>query len=212
MLHYWLWFFALWSPGQSTECDLSRYPSVDYATEAHRSALKTCLAQTMISFRAERPNSPNLTVPGATDLEVRGIRIRESAVLTVAAASGLKVFEKTGGQPVKLLRVEHKLGLAELTLRSESKLADFKPKLMQAGRVFFCIDANGQLHRVSISKRGDGGLGYYWHLPVLLPLGTPLFDATGQAVSLVALQVQAESYALPAEAFEDFLRTATSKE
>ena len=212
MLHYWLWFFALWSPGQPAVCDLSRYPSVDYATQDHRRALKTCLAQTMVSLRAKRPNPPNLTVPGATDLEVRGIRIGEGAVLTVAAASELKVFEKISGQLVKFVRIEHKTGLAEIEVRVKPNLTSLKPKLMKAGRVFFAIDANGTLHRVPISTRGDGGFGYYWHVPLLLPLGTPLFDATGQAVSLVALQVEAASYVLPTEAFEDFLPLATFKE
>jgi hypothetical protein len=210
MLHYWLLFLGLMSPAGAADCGLQQYSSVDFATEAHRHALVRCLKGLTVSMEAQRAKSKHITVPGASNTMVRGALIRPQVLLTVASVVPLDL-KADGKMPVNVLRMSQRQGLALLDVHSPRSVVRFRQDQIQAGRVYFALDAAGQMHRVAIGVKGDVGLSYYWKVPIALPLGTPIVNAHGQPVSLVAIQSGNASYLLPKESFDDFLSFRASK-
>ena len=210
MLHYWLLLFGLMSPSGATDCGLRQYSSVDFATEIHRDRLFRCLKEITVSLQAEKKRHKHITVPGTQTVNVRGVFIRPKVFLTVASVMPLDV--RTGArQPVQVLRVSQEQGLGLLNVSMKKAVVRFRQDHIQAGRVYFALDAAEQMHRVSIGAKGEAGLSYYWKVPIALPLGTPIVNAHGQPVSLVALQAAGASYLLPKESFDDFLSFRTSE-
>ena len=210
MLHYWLLFLGLLGSPEGAYCELKDYPSVDFATEAHRRALAHCLDRLTVSFMVDAPRQKYLTVPGRRGTEVRGVMVGTGKLLTAAAVANLELRGSSGTKRPQVLRLSPTEGVALLAVSEGTYLVKFMKDKIERGRVFFTLDGNRRLHRLSFDKMGRGGLAYYWEIPIALPIGTPIVNAQGNPVSIVAVRDVDKSYVLPHEAFELFFKADES--
>ncbi len=72
---------------------------------------------------------------------------------------------------------------------------------MYAGMRLYAVDALSHLQEVTLEGRGDGVYAWFWRAHGSLLMGSPLFDAEGRLVSLVAL-VDDGLWILPEETWE----------
>ena len=205
MLHYLLLFLALSSSPSTSVCQLGHFARVDYASQSHRQALHECLKRITASIQTRPRTQRYLTVPGMSTGELRGVFVAPTEFLTVAAAAKIRFNPPVEEVSVNVRVVDPKRGLALLNgVPAAPTITLFRDQI-ERGRIFFAVGYNRELVRLEVDQRGTDGLSYYWRIPTALPLGTPVFNAHAEFVSLVALSRNGESYLLPADAFTDFI-------
>lgn len=203
MLHLLSLLLTLVNAPVQTACPLSAVSAVDFATVDHKMRLKACVLRQTLLLQGTAKLIKNVTVPGQQQSTFGAVQLTADRILTVLSATqGYSLSSSLEGA-LAVVHGDATKGIAVLRGSSSAKVVTEVRDTLSPGRVFFAVDAKEQLHRFSVSGRGDGAFGYYWRAQVQLPLGTPIFNGRGEWVSLVALPaVDAHSYVLPREAFE----------
>lgn len=196
-------------------------PFGDPITAREREALRARLRPLTVVVRRRGGEPPGMWAPG-DGVEVHGWWAAEKRVVTAATAvegwprsrrDRLEVELADGrrfGAAVGL--TESALGLVVLDVPRLPAPASPAPAggpdaVVAPGRPLYAADATGLLHRVVVDRRAVGQLAYYHRLSGRLSLGTPLFDSTGRAVSLIGRDGPEPTVglALPAKALRALL-------
>ena len=203
MLHLLSLLIVLSNAPASKPCALSGVSPVDFATQAHKSQLRDCLISQTVCVNAPPIKQKYIRVVGLKDRKFGGVKLEGGRLLSVIGATQGYTLSLGYRMPVEVIGVEPKTGVALLRASAQTQPVTRSWDKMAPGRIFFAIDEGRQLHRFAVPSKGDGAFGYYWHAHVRLPMGTPIFNARGQWVTLAALSAGASTtYLLPQEAFE----------
>ena len=188
-------------------------------TVAERETLRANLVQKTVFLHRKWPDPPGFTTPGGRFLNAQGWLLASGRVLTCAewvrdwpsdprdvlelSRNAERLQQKEFWTASMLWRDVH-LGLAMLHADGISALntAPLPQKIpMYAGMRLYAVDALSHLQEVTLEGRGDGVYAWFWRAHGSLLMGTPLFDAEGRLVSLVAL-VDDGLWILPEETWE----------
>jgi hypothetical protein len=204
MLHLLSLLLTLLHSPVGAACPLSEVSAVDFATTEHKARLKTCIIEQTVLFRGVARLPKHVVVPGQQSQTFGGVQLQGNRILSVLGVVQNHSLFLNSDSALDVLRSEAKTGVAILKGISSSKVIAKSLDKVSAGRVFFAIDRQHELHRFEVLSKGTGAFGYYWRARVRLSIGTPIFNARGEWVSLSALPADAgHTYVLPQEAFED---------
>ncbi len=203
MLHLLSLILTLLNPSVVTVCPLTEVSSVDFATREHKERLKSCVIKQTVFFKGVPRLSKNVVVPGHTERRFGGIQLRGGRILSVLGVTQNHSLSTTAHDALEVILADAKQGVALLKGASSAIVVDKPLDTVAAGRVFFAIDGDHELHRFAVLSKGTGAFRYYWRARVRLPIGTPIFNARGEWVSLSALPADGvHTYILPQAAFE----------
>lgn len=203
MLHLLTSLIALLALPEGAPCALEKLSRVDFATQAHKAQLRQCIILQTIFIKGVPRADKYVLIPGRGPRTFGGVRLKINRVLSVIGVTQGYNLSLVQGRSAEAEHVDPKTGIAILGVKT-SGISILKPSdKVTPGRVFFAIDEDSQLHRFVVMGKGGGTFGYYWHAEVRLALGTPVFNARGEWISLIALSAERTgSYLLPQEAFE----------
>jgi hypothetical protein len=211
MLHLFAPLIGLLAAPALSVCDLGKLSPVDFATQLHKSRLRDCLIEQTIFITGKPLVDKYVRVPGRGPLRFGGVRLEHHRVLSVIGVTQGFSLSMANERSLEVVELDPKTGVAILSMNLNGSTVSKSTGKITPGRVFFAIDEDKRLHRFVVSGRGQGGFGFYWRAEVRLPIGTPVFNARGQWVSLIALSAAgAGSYLLPQRAFDEIVFTKES--
>ena len=206
MLHLFVPIIALLAVPAPSPCDLGKWSSVDFASQMHKAQLRACLIEQTVFVTGKPMEDKYVRVPGRGPQRFGGVRLEHHRVLSVIGVTQGFSLSMANERSLEVVELEPKTGVAILSMNLNGSTVSKSSDKITPGRVFFAIDEDKRLHRFVVSGRGQGGFGYYWRAEVRLPIGTPVFNARGQWVSLIALSAAgAGSYLLPQRAFHEMV-------
>lgn len=185
-------------------CDLNAMPVVDVATHQHELQLQACLVRRSVWLRASPINDARVRVPGGEEVWMGAVRIEQSRLLSASAFGVGYKIRNSRDEPITPVGLYSKQGTALFDgVSLENDLVVSIGDEVTIGRVFFAVDWRSRLVRLSVLSRGKLAFGYYWVTNARLPIGTPIFTARGEFVSIVGLTApDGRSLLLPKEAFD----------
>ncbi|MGB0646200.1 MAG: hypothetical protein ACPGQS_03435, partial [Bradymonadia bacterium] len=156
MLHLFSLFWGLLSLPAVDACELSSMPMVDVATHRHEIQLRECLERRTVWLRASPDLDVRLTRPGGTAQWVGAVRVEQSRLLSTHALGGGYELENALGEPVSLVAVYPKKGLAFFDgVSLVNELVTVEKRAIDVGRVFFAVDPDSRLVRLAVLSKGD---------------------------------------------------------
>ena len=194
-------------------------------TVDERAQLQKILRVQTVRLDKQISLDPRFTRPGARPASFQGWRQSSTVVVTSSAIAtggveGVVVqWPEDETSKVVATTVDSHLGLAYAKAADPNKTdktfiaKPLSSLVLSTGTVLYGLNTAGAMGRYTIVGQGTDHRSYFYRILGQLPPGTPLFDARGSLVTLVAYGPNlggTESWVLPSKAIHTFVTEVTA--